>query len=289
MKRTKAFLGLFILFVFCVQALAVAAQGDFISPKELTGMMKNDNVIIVSGRKTKDYKKVHIEGAVNVWHLDLYKSGKVKGLIKSPAKLAKIFGKQGISQKKTIVVYDGGKNKTAGRLYWIFKYLGCKDVKILNGGLKSWRKERNALTKKSTKVKAAVFVPKPDKARIASMKYVEKHLKDSKAVIVDARSKAEFAGKKGKSARKGHIPGAISLEFKKIINKNGTVKSKADLEKIFKTAGISSNQEILLYCETSVRAGIIYSALTSILKYKKVKVYDGAFNEWAADSSKPIK
>ena len=309
MKRTKAFLGLFILFVFAVQALAEGAQGDFISPDELTEMMKSDSVIIVSCRKTKNYRKVHIKGAVNVWHQDLYQSREVEyveyaedeeyedeeylveveGLINTPSELAEIFGAQGISEKKTIVVYDGGSNKYSGRLYWIFKYLGCKNVKILNGGMKSWRAERIALTPNKTKVKAVTFVPKPDKATIVSPEYLEEHLNDSKSAVVDARSKAEYDGEEGRSVRFGHIPGAINLEYKKILNKDGTVKSKADLEKIFEAAGISSDKEIFLYCETSVRAGILYSALTSILKYKKVKVYDGAFSEWATDSSKPIE
>ena len=289
MKRNKSFLGLFILFVFCVQALTVLAQGDLISPKELTGMMNDNNVIIVSGRNVKDYKKVHIEGAVNIWHKDMYKDGEIKGLLKSSSKLAKLFGKQGISEKKTIVVYDEGKNKASGRLYWVFKYLGCKNVKLLNGGLKSWRGERNPLTKKATKIKAATFVPKVNKEIIVSMKYIKQHLKDSKVVIVDARSKDEYSGKKGEIARKGHIPGAIEFEFKKLFNKKGVIKPKAELEKLTKAAGITSNKEIILYCETSVRAGIVFMVLKSILKYPKVKVYDGAFYEWSADASNPVK
>lgn len=307
MKRTKTFLGLFILFIFAIQALAVGAEGDFVSPEELSEMMKNDNVIIVSCRKTKDYSKVHIKGAVNVWHQDLYQIREVEfveevdedeyeeyivevgGLINTPSELAKIFGKQGISENKTIVVYDDGSDKYSGRLYWIFKYMGCKNVKILNGGMKSWKAERKALTFKKTKLEPVAFVPKPDTSKIVSIEYLDEHLDDSETVIVDARSKAEYDGEEGRAVRFGHIPGAINLEYKEILNENGTIKSKEDLEKIFEAAGISSDKEIFLYCETSVRAGIIYAALTTILEYKKVKVYDGAFSEWAADSSKPVE
>ena len=54
-------------------------------------------------------------------------------------------------------------------------------------------------------------------------------------------------------------------------------------------AGITTDKEIILYCASSVRAGIVYIALTSILEFPNVRVYDGAFYEWDADSSNPIE
>ena len=74
-----------------------------------------------------------------------------------------------------------------------------------------------------------------------------------------------------------------------MLGKGGTIKSKEELEKVTKEAGITSDKEIILYCESSVRAGIVYMALKSILEFPKVRVYDGAFNEWIADPSNPLE
>jgi len=52
------------------------------------------------------------------------------------------------------------------------------------------------------------------------------------------------------------------------------------LEALFNAAGITKNKEVILYCATSVRAGVVFLALSSILEYPNVKVYDGAYNEW---------
>ena len=67
------------------------------------------------------------------------------------------------------------------------------------------------------------------------------------------------------------------------------MKSIEELEGLLKKAAITKDKEVILYCETSVRAGIVYMAMTSMLDYQKVRVYDGAIYEWAADSALPMK
>ncbi|MBN1226501.1 MAG: sulfurtransferase [Deltaproteobacteria bacterium] len=287
MKRNKILIGLCITAIFCLQALV--AQANVISAKELAKIMENDNVRVISARDPKDYGQVHIKNAINIWHKDLYKEGEIKALIKSPEELAKIFGEKGIAKDNTIVIYDKGDNKFAGRLYWILDYLGCNDVRILDGHMKQWRKAKMPVTKEITKVKPTTFNPSPGEEKIASTKYVKDHLKDKNVVLVDARSKEEYDGEKGETERLGHLPGAISFEFKNVVGQGGTIKSKEELQKVTKEAGITSDKEIIIYCESSVRAGIVYMALKSILEFPKVRVYDGAFNEWVADPSNPLE
>ncbi len=274
---------LIILFVFQM------VNAQVISPKELAKIIKKDNVTVISGRKNVDYTKVHINGSVNVWHMDLYKDGDVKGILKSTEEIATILGKNGISEKNSIVVYDSGKNTFAGRLYWILKYMGCEDVKVLNGQMKMWRKARKPVTRKATVITPIKFNTTLNKDIFACKEYVKSHLEDSGVVIVDARDKEEYDGKKGHAKRNGHIPGAIHFEYKNIINEDGTIKSKEDIESLLKKAEITKDKEAILYCETSVRAGILYMAMTSISDYPKVRVYDGAIYEWAADEALPMK
>ena len=277
----------FILFLVLAQGML--AQ-DLISAKELAGIMKDKNVKIVSTRKASDYAKVHITGAINFDHHLLYKAGPVKSVIKTPAEMAKILGSKGISNTNKIVIYGTGSGKASGRLYWILKYLGCKDVKILDGHLTSWRAARKPVTKARPAVKPVTFTAAPVASYLASTKYVKANLKNPKVVIVDNRSKDEYSGVKGETTKKGHIPGAVFFEFKNVINPTTKkIKTKEELEKIFKSAGITPDKEIILYCESSVRSGIVFLVLKSILKYPKVRVYDGAFYEWAAGGNTIVK
>ena len=286
MKKKKILFGL--SFILILLGLDVFGQ-TLISAKELKGMVNDENVIIVSARKAEDYNKSHITNAVNVYPFDLYKPGDIKGLLQTPAEMVAVFGSKGISNTKTIVVYDGAKGVLAGRLFWIFDYLGCEDVRILDGQLGAWRKARGPLTKNKTEKDAVTFNYTLEKSFIISTDAVKGYLNDSKAVMVDTRSKAEFDGEKGEITRKGHIPGAIHFEYKNVVAENGMLKKKEELQSIFSDAGITSDKKVILYCETSNRAGIVFFVLKYMLDYPDVKVYDGALYEWVADSSNPVE
>lgn len=274
--------------------ILLAAQLVFagvISAKELKALAKSGDVIIVSARQASDYSSKHIAGAINIDHKSLYKAEGVSSMLKSTDEIAKIFGEKGISENSKIVIYDTGSNKASGRLYWIFKYMGAGDVSILNGHLKGWGKIRGKVTKNATKITPTTFKAAPNSAILTDIAYVKAHKNDPNVVLLDVRSADEFAGTDTDKNinRYGHIPGAVNLEFKAVINEDGTIKSKEEITKAMNDAGITSDKEVILYCASSVRAGVVYMALKDILGYKNVKVYDGAYYEWESDTANPIK
>lgn len=281
---------LFALALLCFIGFQVSfAQGDVISVKEYLKIMKDKNTILVSARKPADYKKVHIINAVNINHKDLYKAQAVKSVLKPTAEIAEILGSKGVSETKNIVIYDGGTGKYSGRLYWILKYMGANNVKILNGHMAAWKAARKPVTRMPSKVKPTTFNASVNKAMNVDMAYVKKALVNPNAILLDVRSPEEFAGTKVSKIRKGTIPGALNIEFKHMLNAKKMLKSKDELTKLFKTKGISPEKEVVLFCETSVRAGIVYLALTTVLDYKNVKVYDGAYYEWQHVAANKVK
>jgi len=286
MKNLKitfaAILG-FILF-----APALTAQDIFISPAEFMKVIKDKNTKVISAQKEKNYKISHVKGAVYINQSSLNKPGKPEGILKSPAELAKIFGSKGISEKNLIVIYDDGKNKNSARIYWVLKYLGAPNVRLLHKDMSAWRKSRVPVTKAPTKVTAVTFTPKIDKSVFTDYNWVKSHLNDSKVVLVDARHVTEFNGTSTKPVSKGHIKGAKNIEWKELEKENGALKSDAELLKIFTSKGITKDKTVVLYCATSVRAGIMYVALKK-LGYKNVKVYDGAYNEWVSKGAPVVK
>lgn len=281
-KSVSLFIGL--LFI----GTNLFAGSDMITTKELVKIMKDNNTVIVSCRTPSDYQKVHIPGAVNVHHMTLYTEPASNGYLKSPEELAKFFGNKGISNSKTIVLYDNGSGKYAGRLYWILKYLGAQNVKILDGQMKGWRAARKPVTRAPVKVKPVVFTPHVNTNILISTPEIKKIMEKTSVILVDARSPEEFNGTDEGALKKGHIPGAINLEYKNVLNENSTIKSPEELKKIFNAKGITPDKEVVLYCATSVRAGIVFFALTDILGYKNVKVYDDAFTGWQSDSANKV-
>ena len=261
MKNIKLILSIVLVSLLIGQS---SFSQKLITAKELKA---KKGVVIVDTRKASDYAKIHIKGAVNVDKNSLDKSD--KGYMKSPTEIAAIFGKNGISRDSEIVLYcKSGMN--AGRVYWVLTYLGAKNVKILDGQMTAWRAVRGPLTKVKPSIKKATFTPAVNKSILASKSYVKSKL--NSAVIVDSR-KPEYYNV-------GKIGSAVNIPFETLMTDKHNFKDKATLQAIFKKAGVTSNKEVILYCKTGLRASHMYFVLKEILKYPKVKVYDGSYNEW---------
>ncbi len=270
-----------------VLAFAVATAQDLISVADLATKAKNNEVIIIYAGAPDGYK-VHITGAVSVPHTTLCNDTPVRGLIKPAEEMAKMLGDAGVSTDKTIVVYDEGTSKYSGRMYWILKYLGATDVKLLNGNLTAWKAGRKPVTGAATKLAAATFTAKPEADYLAKIDEVKTAIGNASYVLVDARTPEEYAGKAETELRKGHIPSAVNVNYETVLDSKGMLKPNADLKTLFESKGITPDKTAILYCESSVRAGILFLALKG-LGYSKVKVYDGAYIEWQATSSNKVE
>lgn len=283
MRFPTLLLSLIILLSINVKAQDVISAKDFMAE-----FKKNKDIVVVDASNEDNYKK-HIPNAVSIPHTMLYKDGDIEGLIKSPEELAKIFGEKGISNTTPVIIYDDGSSKYNTRVYWILKYAGADNVRLLHKDLdKEWRKVRLPLTAGDSKVKPTTFTPKVNEAVIAEIGDVKKGINDPNVIIVDARTPEEYNGTSTKSESKGHIKGAININYEEFLTDNGDYKSAEEIQEIAKNHGLSPDKEIIAYCRTSVRPSVIYAALTGV-GYNNVKVYDGAYNEWVADTSNPIE
>lgn len=274
-----------ITILFLALGSALFAQ-DLISVNDLNTNLKNDKYVVIYAGAADDYK-AHIPGAVHIAHNSLYNDVPVKSMLKPAADMAKILGQNGVSNDQTIVVYDEGSGKYSNRMYWILKYLGAPNVKVLDGNLKAWKALRKPITGAPSTAKATTFTPKVVASELATMADVK--AANSSVVIVDVRKADEYAGTATTELRKGHIPGAVNINYETMFDAKGLFKSADELKAIFNAQGVTADKTAILYCETSVRAGAVYFALKSILKYPKVKVYDGAYIEWQATASNKVE
>ena len=268
---------------------AAIGKDILISVDELARIVNDPNVRIIDGRPPKDYGLSHIKNAINIWHKDLYDpSASAEGMILPPSELEKKLRDYGINNENTIVFYCV-KSKMAGRLFWIFDYLGHKNLKILSGGIGMWKRKNHPVTTEVPSFGRGNFTANPNPSLIVTKDYVNAHLGDPNVVIIDARSKAEYDGRISKVAQAGHIPGAINIEWESNIKPTGEFKPISELKKLYEGKGVTKDKEVIGYCCTSVRFGNTYAVLRYLLGYPNVKVYDGAFYEWGADTSTPVE
>ncbi len=287
MNKKNLLLLFAVIFLF---AGKIIAQSDFISAKEFNDYAKKTpGLIIVDASKPDLYAKAHLKGAINLPYKELnQKEGKVEGLMESPANMAKVFGDKGISENDAIVVYDEGSQKYSTRVYWLLKYLGASNVKLLHKENNAWRDSRILLTSEPTKLKAKTFTPKINESIAIDVAGLSGKMND--VVLIDAREVAEYSGTEtgDKAYSKGHFPKAVNVEFKSLLNADDSYKSVDELTKLFADKGLTSDKTYVLYCKTGVKASVVYFALTELLKYSNVSLYDGGYVEWEAEG-KPIE
>ena len=258
-----------------------SAQIDVITPQEFKDLMKsNTEMVLLDANKSKGYKAAHIKGAIYVNHNNLYRDGDIKGLIKSPEVLAAMFGDMGVGGNNLVVVTDDGSQKYSSRVYWILKYLGYDNVKIMHKNKELWRKAKLPLTSVPGTASPNVFIANVQPSLMATIEDIDASMANADMILVDARTPEEYKGNHKNS--EGHIPQAVSLNYEDLLDDRGYFKSTSEIKEIVEGLGLTPDKELIFYCRTSVRAGVPFFVFKNILGYDNVKVYDGAYLEWYA-------
>lgn len=246
-------------------------------------------VIVIDAREPEAYAKGHLKGAVSLTPTELSVGTPVPGLLAPKSQIESVLSAKGISNDSIIYVYDENGGVYSGRLWWVLKVYGHENVMIVNGGSKALVNEKLELSADAANLPATKYVAKEaDTSMIATFEDV-KSLTETPVdgtVIVDVRSQAEYDA--------GYIPTAVLYPHTKNLYSDGTFMSSRDLGLFYKDAGITKDENIILYCKTSFRATQT-AALLQEAGYTNIKVYDGAWVEWeqkgtvaGPDTSAPV-
>jgi len=273
-----------ILVLFAIQSFA---QSPLISAKDFAAELKsNKSLIVIDVNGADVYSKQHIQGAINIPHKELYKAGPVEGQIKPAEELAIIFGKKGVSNTSKIVLYDDGSSKYNSRVWWILKSIGATDVSLLLFNMDQFSAARIPLTVNSTTVKATTFTVTESAYKAISMADVQNRVEGS--VLLDAREKDEFEGADVAKKSKGHIPGAVWMNYKEVLTAAGAYKSKDEIIAAGAKYGATPEKPIIVYCNSGIKAAVLYVALKEIAGFQNVQNYVGSYADWTTIAENPL-
>jgi thiosulfate/3-mercaptopyruvate sulfurtransferase len=242
------------------------------------------------------YETGHIPGAVKVdWFTTLQHPVRRDFLTKDA--FEKLCSDLGINRDTTVVFYGDKSNWFATYAFWLFKYYGHENLKIMNGGRAKWEQEGRPVTKEIPDYPETTYKAKqPDESVRAYREEVFKHIA-AKKPLVDVRSPEEYRGEllhmpgypQEGATRGGHIPGAASIPWSKATNEDGTFKSLEELNQLYQDHGITPDKDVIAYCRIGERSSHTWFVLTYLLGYPHVRNYDGSWTEWGNLVNAPIE
>ncbi|MFF9771162.1 sulfurtransferase [Streptomyces sp. NPDC053086] len=232
-----------------------------------------------------EYAAGHIPGAVFVdLDRELASAPGAGGRHPLPdlAEFGAAMRRAGVSAGRPVVVYDGGQGWAAARAWWLLRWTGHPDVRVLDGGLPSWR---GGLSTDTPAVPEGDFVPAPE--AVGLLDADEAAALARTGVLLDARAGERYRGEVEPVDRVGgHIPGAVSAPTTENVGPDGRFLPAAELRDRFKALGVSGDTEVGVYCGSGVSGA--HEVLALAVAGIPAALYVGSWSEWSADPSRPV-
>ncbi|NXH78516.1 THTM sulfurtransferase, partial [Hydrobates tethys] len=233
----------------------------------------------------REFEERHIPGAV-FFDIDQCsdRTSPYDHMLPKADDFAEYVGKLGVGNDSHVVVYDGSDQGlfSAPRVWWMFRVFGHEAVSLLDGGLKNWQREGNALSSGKSQVAPSEFHASLDKSLVKTYEDVLDNLDSHRFQLVDARAAGRFRGVEPEprdGIEPGHVPGSMNIPFTDFLTESGLEKTPEQIRSLFQEKKVDLLKPVVATCGSGVTA--CHVALGAYLCGKPdVAVYDGAWVEW---------
>jgi thiosulfate/3-mercaptopyruvate sulfurtransferase len=239
----------------------------------------------------QEYLEEHIPGAS---FLDLQNQisntkSQFKFTLPDMASLRSSFGKLGIGDPHRIILYSTNGLQWATRVWWMIYMLGYKNVSILNGGLREWKRNDYDLESGENFYSETTFLNSESQSFFVGREQTLDAMNNNSCLLINALTSDIHNGESTRYGRPGRIPGSINIPFSDLMDINThMLKSPKEALSVFEKYNISKDSEILNYCGGGIAATLNAFVLHQ-LGFEKLKVYDNSLSEWAMDKSLPME
>jgi thiosulfate/3-mercaptopyruvate sulfurtransferase len=244
------------------------------------------------------FREAHIPGARCLdWRLDLQDA--VSRDIPSGDAMAGLWRRIGLSPQHTVVFYGDRNNWWAAFAFWLFRYYGARDLRLLDGGRQAWLAEGRPI--EVTLPDDGSPAAPPEAPRLRRRPALRAGWRDALAAIddgvqlVDVRTPAEFRGEvfsetgyaHERAQRAGRIPSAVNLPWDLTVDHDGKLHADERLRAILREHGIEPGRPSITYCRIGERSAHTWFVLYELLGHP-ARNYDGSWVEWGSMIGMPV-
>ncbi len=289
--------------LFVASSLAAQAEIGVISPAEAKKLIEHADaarrpVVLDTRGGYKDYFRGHLPTAHHINFDTLRGTDNGVPVQYLPDDLTKaLLVRAGVDRTRPHLIYATGaalpndEILSATMVAYVLEKFGVKDIRILDGGIPAYQAAGFPLTQE-------YFGNPPGKLPAAGDAGIGVNVDDvlrlkgqPGVVLVDARPHNEYMGNDDVWLRKGHIPGAISFHWARLMEKDNTHKFRpfAQTKAELAAAGVTPDKNIVVYCGTSREGSLLRFYLRHVAGYPNVRLYEGSWKEYAALKQHPAE
>ncbi len=258
----------------------------------LAERLDSPGFVLIDAGEALAYRRVHIPGAVGVPHP--YLKGRAnRDLVMPPEELEPIARKWGLSTDQEVIIYDDNASLHAARVWWVLRYHGHRNVRVVDGGFNAWLDEGRPLTSRAPRPEAGNFTSNLDVSQVCMIDELKELASNgaSGPQIWDTRSDGEWDGSEDRgNKRAGRVPGAIHLEWRHLMQ-GPPARRFRPLDEIraqLEEAGLDPAAPAVTYCQAGIR-GAFAPFVLALLGNEQARNYDGSMGEWANQEDTPLE
>lgn len=189
------------------------------------------------------------------------------------AQLAEQIGKIGIANNNEVVLYTTGWLPSATRAWWVLRYAGHNNVRVLNGGLEAWQKAGGEVVQGEYHYAPAQFTSQLRPNMFASKDDVLAAMGNGQICTVNTLNVESY--------EKGHIAGSSLLPSLNLMHGTTAFASNEEMAEQLKEE--ASYERVITYCGGGVGATVNAMAHL-VVGNPNVSVYDGSMHEWGGEA-----
>lgn len=208
-----------------------------------------------------------------------------------------LLRRAGVDRDRTHLIYATGDTLpndeilSASMVAYVLEKFGVRDIRIVDGGLRGWEQQKLPVTQEYFGNPPGEL---PDTMVPSVGIDVDELLKRKSqpgVLLVDARPYNEYIGDDDVWLRKGHIPGAVSFHWARLMQTDNThaFRPLAEVQKDLAAVGLTPDKEILVYCGTSREGSLLRFYLRHVAGYPRVRLYEGSWKEYASLKDLPAE